>query len=258
MTSRDDTARRGAATRLAARVWEDRRRVELEAAARFERLARELARHGAAAPVVALTEQASADEHRHAEQCAALVHHFGGETLAAPAIDLRPAAPRGLSPKEQLLYEVVALCCVTETLSVALLGALSERATDPFARQTMHAILKDEVDHARIGWAHLADARARGARDVVGPHLPAILRATVEEELFVPGQEHPLQAELGGLGSLSRAERLRLFEETMRAVTFPGLSRFGIDASLGEQWLAEQLKGPRRARSSSSRAGAEA
>lgn len=229
----------------AALVWRQRARAELEAAARFARLADQLAALGAVAPVIAMAREAAEDERRHAEQCATLVRELGGAPFTLEVVPaLREVAPAGLGPRERLLYEIVAMSCVTETLSVALLGELVERATDPTVRDTMRRILRDEIDHARLGWAHLAAERERGARDVVGIHLPAMLAGTVTEELFSSWAKHPAHEELSGLGALDRAARRRIFEETMQLLVFPGLRCFGIDTAKGEQWLAARCRPP--------------
>jgi bacterioferritin (cytochrome b1) len=226
----------------AARVWRHRARAELEASARFTRLAAELANCDAVAPVIAMAREAAADEMRHAEKCVNLVHAFEGNSFElGPLPTARAVAPNGLAPREQLLYEIVAMSCVTETISAALLGELVTRATDSLVRETMHGILRDEVDHARLGWAHLAAERERGVKDMIGPSLPAMLAGTVSEELFASWAEHPAQVVLSGLGALDRADRRRIFCESLTQVVFPGLRHFGIDTRLGENWLAERM-----------------
>ncbi|WP_437738384.1 ferritin-like domain-containing protein [Sorangium sp. So ce1335] len=226
----------------AAGVWRSRAHAELEAAARFSRLAEQLETAGAVAPVVAMARAAAADERRHAELCAALARELGGAAFTPRAVaGAAEVAPRGLDRRERVLYEVVAMACVTETLSAALLGEMVERATDPRVRETMQHILRDEVDHARLGWAHLAAERQRGCADVIGEHLPAMLAGTVHEEVFSSWTEHPAQEALSGLGALDRAERRRIFDETMRRVVLPGLRHLGIDTGRGEQWLAARL-----------------
>ncbi|MDI1449907.1 ferritin-like domain-containing protein [Polyangium sp. 6x1] len=230
------------AREAAAQIWRHRARAELEASARFERLARELAACDAVAPVVTMAREAAEDERRHAQQCAALVRELGGLPFElGPVPAARVVTPGGLGPRERLCYEVVAMSCVTETLSAALLGELVARATDSLVRDTMQHILRDEVDHARLGWAHLAAEYERGARDVVGPSLPAMLAGTISEELFSSWAEHPAQEALSGLGALDRAERRRIFRDTMSLVVFPGLGRFGVDTGQGERWLSERL-----------------
>lgn len=231
------------ARHAAARVWRFRARAELEAAARFTRLAAELEANDAVAPVIAMAREAAADELRHAEKCVNLVREFEGSAFdVGPLPTSRAVAPHGLPARERLLYEIVAMSCVTETLSAALLGELVDRATDSLVRETMHGILRDEVNHARLGWAHLAAERERGVMDVVGPSLPAMLAGTVSEELFASWAEHPAQEMLSGLGALDRAERRRIFSDTLSQVIFPGLKHFGVDTKSGENWLVERMR----------------
>jgi hypothetical protein len=105
--------------------------------------------------------RAASDETRHAEMCADLVEHFGGRLDAAPCGEPPEVAPACLVLRERVLYEVVALSCITETLSAALLGAMVERATDVRVRETVQRILRDEIDHGRLGWAHFAREHAQ-------------------------------------------------------------------------------------------------
>lgn len=230
------------ARRAAAVVWRSRARAELEAAARFGRLAQELAALGAVDPVVAMAAEAASDEQRHALQCAELVRALGGEralgnTPMEMPSEVRAAAPGGLGPRERLLYEVVAMACVTETLSAALLGEMVERAADGQVRDVMQAILRDEVGHAKLGWAHLAAETQRGPAGFIGDYLPAMLAGTVDDEVFSSAAEHRESEALCGLGALDRSARRRIFEETLRVVIFPGLQRFGVDTARGERWL---------------------
>ena len=229
--------------RAASRVWSFRQRFELEAASRFARLADQLSTLGAHPRVVALTREAASDELRHASDCLQLVVHFGGdvpETRDEPATRVAPAE---LGRREAVLYEVVAMSCVTETLSCALLGALVERARDPRVRQVMHAILRDEVRHSQLGWAHLEAERERIPVALLADYLPAMLSATVQEELFISRDDHPLEEPLSGLGALSRKQRLTVFDRSMHEVVLPGLERYGVDTSQGARWLKTQLAG---------------
>ena len=150
-----------------------------------------------------------------------------------------PTGPAGAQVIEGVLYEVVALSCVTETLSTALLAELVARARDQVCRGAMHEILRDEVKHSRLGWALLAEEHARGVRDCVGRHLPQMLRDTLGPDFF--DSQTPLEpcaTELAGLGFLERPERQRVVQETLEHVIFPGLERFGVDTALGRRWLA--------------------
>jgi hypothetical protein len=223
---------------LARRVWCYRLGSELEAAQRFRGLVPTLRALGVSAVIVAMADKAAVDELRHASLCRQLIEYFGGVPPPEPQISLRSLAPAGLAGREGTLYEVVALSCVTETLSTALLGALVARARDPVCKQAMHSILRDEVDHSRLGWALLAEERARGARDCVGEYLPDMFAATLGDEFFsLATAPDPRLAELAGFGSLELAERQQIVRETLVHVIFPGLERFGIETEHGKRWL---------------------
>jgi hypothetical protein len=137
-----------------------------------------------------------------------------------------------------VLYEIVALSCITETLSTALLGELVTRAGDPVCKQAMHSVLRDEVNHSRLGWAFLAEERARGGRDCVGRHVPEMLAAALGPHFFTfADAPDAQQKELAAIGSLERPERQRVVRETLETVVFPGLERFGIETSPAKRWL---------------------
>jgi hypothetical protein len=191
-----------------------------------------------------MAESAASDEDRHAELCADLVRHFGGDAPARAVAHPREVASSGLTPRERVLYEVVALSCVTETLSAALLGAIVEQARDDRVKQTAHAILRDEIEHGRLGWAHLSLESARGEGRFLGDYLPAMLQGTIDDEIFAEEDDasEAIETALAGLGALSRADRRELFVATMREVVFPGLERFGVDTSDGSRWLHNRVR----------------
>ena len=224
--------------RLAARVWSARCVVERAAARRFEQLAVELDAQGVSSNVTGLAREAADDELRHAEICESLARHFGAPPAGVTeSFALRRVAPPYLGRRDALAYEVVALCCVTETLSTALLGRLVERATDGLARQGLQSILRDEVRHSRLGWAYLAETAPPQAMAAVSRHLPALLAATLSDELFDESTVSFDEAALAGLGQLERDERRRTTHETLEKVVFPGLELFGVHVAAGRRWL---------------------
>jgi hypothetical protein len=224
---------------LAARVWSYRLRSELESAHRFRALVTDLRTLDAAPLVIRMADQAASDELRHASLCRDLIQHFGSPPPSEPAISLRRIAPPGIEGRERVLYDVVAFACVTETLSTALLGELVARARDPVCRRAMRSILRDEINHGRLGWAFLAQESARGTRDSVGPHLPAMFAATLGDDFFTAEEApDPKWTELAGLGALELRERQRIVRETLAHVILPGLERFGVETALGRRWLA--------------------
>jgi hypothetical protein len=108
-------------------------------------------------------------------------------------------------------------------------------------RQTLQSILKDEVEHSRLGWAFLAEASRSNWQDRVGPWLPSMLMGTFSRELFAtdPDRSEPV---LAGLGSLERVRRRRVVCETLEQVVFPGLERFGVETTDGRSWLAARMQ----------------
>jgi hypothetical protein len=222
-----------------------RGRVEREAAARFARIATRLEDTGAEPVVTRLARQAAADEVRHAERCDELVARFGGRVVAPAPIALPEIAPPGLTPRERVLFEVVAMSCITESLSTALLGNLREAADDARVREILSEILKDEVQHARLGWAHLAAERPKGPLAFVAEALPRMLDGTVGDELFREGE--PDDADVGealrGMGALGRAERRAALVETPDEGVFAGLEARGVKAWGGRAWLERRVAG---------------
>lgn len=229
----------------AARIWEQRRAVELESAERFRTIGAELAAHGVSPGLVDMAEQAALDEIRHADLCAMLANAFGAassDSRRSTAPSVRRVAPSYLTGREALVYEVVALSCVTETLSTALLGILVERARDELAKETMHSIFRDEVRHSRLGWAVLAEAHTSGLRDCVSPHLIDMLSATLGVGFLSPSSPRadPSDAILAGLGALELDAQRHVVSEAFECVIFPGLERYGIDTVAAKQWLRDR------------------
>ncbi len=224
-----------------ASTWAFRTRAEIEAAARFARMASELAEVGATEVVTRGAADAAADELRHRDLCARLAARWG-EPNAADHVPPRHRIGRSdMDPRDRLLVEVVAVCCVSETMNTSLLTRCLEVAKDEEIRTTVHELLQDEVRHARLGWAHLAAERAAGRGQFLRDVLPLALAASVEPG-FLQGQPHvPWTDALFDYGELPSAELVQIYRDTLDLVVFPGLDAVGIDSSQGRAWLAEQL-----------------
>jgi hypothetical protein len=222
-------------------TWAFRTRAEIEAAARFARMASELAEVGATEVVARGAADASADELRHRDLCARLAARWG-EPNALQHVPPRERIGRSnMDPRDRLLWEVVAVCCVSETMNTSLMTRCLEVAKDPEIRATLHELLKDEVNHARLGWAHLAAERAAGRGEFLRDVLPLMLEASIEPG-FLEGQPQvPWTDALYDYGELPSAELVQIYRDTLNLVVFPGLDALGVDTSKGRAWLAEQL-----------------
>jgi hypothetical protein len=224
--------------RLLTAVWLVRERTEREARALFTALATDLGMLDADGALVGMARQAAADEGRHARRCRALVARFGAPAAPPPPLPPRHRrlGPRELTVERRALYASVAVSCVTETIATALLVELRSLARDAGVRATLHEVLRDEVDHARLGWAHLAAAGRTGAAGWLAPHIPAMLRAALGGQLAALGAP-AIEPDLSGYGLLPHAEVFRVVRAVAADVLFPGLERFGVDTSEARAWL---------------------
>jgi hypothetical protein len=219
-------------------VWAFRARAEREAIARFSRLSSELRRLGAEPRVIELASSAVDDEERHARLCADIARHYGSPL--SPGVGAAPPiGPPALPADDRVLYEVVAFCCVTETLNTSLMHVAYLRARVPYVREAIREILKDEVWHSRLGWAHLHSARAKGQGAFLSAALPRMLAGAVRMELFADSPaQHAEEAELlADHGELPLATRAEIFESSARDVLLPGLEELGIDTRPARQWI---------------------
>ena len=79
-------------------------------------------------------------------------------------------------PEANRLLHAVLNCCVNETIASAHLRATLKAAVSPLVREVIRLLLADEIDHARVGWAHLASEH-------VTPQLPLALRCPPDQRL---------------------------------------------------------------------------
>jgi len=208
--------------RAAARVWAFRERTELEAAALFDGLARDLESSGAPLALVQLAARCGDDEREHAVRCRAVVDALD-PGLEAGAPDLRSTlGPGSLSVEARALYASVAVGCVTESLSTALLLEMRAHVTHPEARATVAAIARDEPRHSQLGWAHLAHAASRGSVAWLRPHVDAMVRAA-------RGAESPPEPDLDlrPFGILDARRADEICADALERVVLPGLRLHG-------------------------------
>jgi len=208
-------------------TWAQRARVEREAAAFFARLGARMRGVGAPGALIELAERASLDEERHAAWATELAERLG----------VRGPAPEDVAPREvvagvpddrRVLAECAALSCVTESLSTVALLAMRERATRADVRAVLHEVLRDEIAHARLGWAYLSTVDDARAKAWLGRELPAIVDGAVTDELLSDEPEDAAMGALEGLGCLSRATRRAVFVAALRDVIAPGFDACGV------------------------------
>jgi hypothetical protein len=148
-----------------------------------------------------------------------------------------PAHQGASDPLRQTLH-VIGLSCINETIAAEFVARCLDAAEAEAVRHASSTHLRDEIGHARVGWAHLAsDVLDAADRRSIAAWMPRIVRAnarawmerisTLPEE-GVPGHGYPPTAEL-------RAGVLHAFE----TVIVPGLDEVRIDATGAKRAVAE-------------------
>jgi hypothetical protein len=223
---------------IVADAWTFRFNVEREAAIRFERLAKRLEGIGALPAVVEMAVRASHDEVRHARHCADLARRYGA-ALIAGEIPVPEISPPGLGDRESILYEVVAACCISETESTSVLTTLFNAQSDQRVHLILRQLLRDEVVHSRLGWAHLAHESTRGDVQYLGRLIPDMLEVS-GAGLFGAASAELESPELLRHGVLPHSTKRSVFTLTLLEVVFPGLESLGVPSGPAREWLVRK------------------
>ncbi|HEX4339942.1 MAG TPA: hypothetical protein VH062_28740 [Polyangiaceae bacterium] len=223
-------------------TWAFRTRAEIEATARFARMATDLARVGATDVVVQGARDAAADEARHRDLCAKLAAKWGEPNALNHVPPDQRIGRSDMDPRDRLLWELVAVCCISETMNTSLMTRCMEVAKEPEIRSTLHELLTDEVRHARLGWAHLAAERVAGRGAFLSEVLPRMLEASIEPGFLEGAMVAPWTEALYEYGELPTSELVQIYCDTLNLVVFKGLDAVGIDTSKGRAWLESRTR----------------
>jgi hypothetical protein len=222
-----------------AQIWIRRAAMERRVADSFEVIHGSLVRRKANPELIALAERAIDDEFRHAELSRVVASRFAGRELPAPArLELEVPKHKGASPELRDTLFIIGQCVLNETTAGAYLEACHVRATGPLAKAAISELLSDEIDHGRIGWAHLATLDEASRAEVGRWLLPMAFL-----NLRVWRYETPIDPEHTEGLTAHGAPRPELIHEALadalRELIVPGLQRLGIDTKLLERWLAD-------------------
>ncbi|MBX3186480.1 MAG: diiron oxygenase [Labilithrix sp.] len=223
-----------------ATYWEARARSELRVSEAFRLLGEELAVVGVSAVVRDMIDRAVTDEVRHAELCRTLAATYAGRAVAPTRVTPVSLPPfEGATPELRAALHVLALSCVNETIASSWLARCLQISRAPLARAVNRVHLREEVGHARLGWAHLASRNVTmQVRDKLGKWLRRILTANVPL-WFTPDASLPEEG-VPHHGVPSRSETRRVVLDAVRDVVLPGVAEVGVDPRSGHAWLADQ------------------
>jgi hypothetical protein len=219
-------------------VWLGRTASERRVADAFEVVRDALAALGAAKELVLLATRAVDDEYRHEELSRRVASRFAGRELDAPP-RLKLVVPEHSGADEELVHtlHVLGHCAMNETFASAFLETSLAFAKAPLARAAVQELLSDEIDHARLGWAHLG-ALDETRRHAVAPWLLPMVRANLKMWRDTP-RPYSTDAAVHRHGAPPADAVESALLGAIANLMIPGLERFGLPAGPIRAWLAE-------------------
>lgn len=233
----------GAPRAAAIGTWHGRMVNETRSSAVFAALGRQLGHAFGSAALAGACETFSEEERRHGVLCGAVVEALGGEAVAE--LEPEDALPlhEDVAPIEGALRNLLSVCCLSETIAVALIGAEREDMPDGELRELLTRIWADEIGHSRFGWriveSHVPTLDRR-ARARLGVYLRVAFRALEAHEIdHLPITDTPEDA---ALGVCNGRDAQALFYATVEQVIVPRLQALGLPARLA--WETRNVEQP--------------
>jgi len=221
--------------------WLRRARSEARVGLAFAALAPVLRSASADTRVLELLARAARDEAVHAELCRRLAERYAGESRVVPGPVSAPLPAFGCDDERlEAALLMAGMCCINETLATAWLEASVRGARSELARAANRLHLRDEIEHARLGWAHLAStALDEPLREALAECVPRLLAANL------PGWLAP-DSDLGANGApdhgiLEQAEARRAIATAVRDLVLPGFEHVGVRLDATARKAAERL-----------------
>ncbi len=175
--------------------------------------------------------QFSAEERRHGFLCGAVVEAFGGTAQAHVEPPARLPRHHDTTLRAAVVRNVISVCCMAETVAVALIGAERLEMPEGELRELLTKIYADEVGHSRFGWSYLARVWPllnEDERASVRKYIPIALAHLEEHELaHLPLSSAP-SADGAAFGLCSGSDARTLYFETVADVIRPGLAQYGL------------------------------
>jgi hypothetical protein len=203
-------------------TWHARMINEYASSRVFTALARQLERCGFEEDADEAMQFAD-EERRHGVLCGSVVVALGGE--ARGALFEAPKYPehRDAPPRAALLRNVISICCMSETIAVALIGAERLEMPEGALCSLLTRIWADEIGHARFGWRlfeRMSKSLTTEERAAIRAYLPtAFAHLEAHEHAHLPERGAPRGGEC--LGLCSGLDARALLRETIDEVIAP-------------------------------------
>lgn len=194
----------------------------------FTELLGELCESGAPIDVIGSLTRVVRDEALHVDLCDRIVKRLGGWDAKTPEprwVRTNKKAPL----KRRILGTVLGSLCVGETVSVHMIRAVRDDASDPVVHAVLTKMLADESFHSRFGWYWLESMPLDDAdRDFATRYLARLL-PNLKKQLAPMQRPRPYTA--SPFGSASPEARAEAYRTAMEKTILPGFDRAGLDAS---------------------------
>jgi hypothetical protein len=167
--------------------------------------------------------QFAEEERKHGVLCGAVVEALGGEARGTLFEAPRFPEHRDAPPRAAVARNVISICCMSETVAVALIGAERYEMPEGELRALLTRIWADEIGHARFGWRfleRLSKSLTLEERDAIHAYLPiAFAHLESHEHAHLPSRDAPDGGE--ALGLCSGLDARVLLRETIDEVIAP-------------------------------------
>lgn len=220
-----------------ARIWFTQAATEARVAHSFEIVHRSLVSLGADRGLIATSERAIDDEHRHTGLCLDMAQRYTNRRDLPPVPELpfaHPQHPEAMSDAERNMLFVLGQCAFNETFACAYLSLGRDAAESPLARAAISELLSDEIDHARIGWAYLEIA-PKALKDRLPDWLHALAVANLGEWRALELNRDKNLAYFGVPDAEAIEEAL---VSALTEVIVPGFARAGVSSKALDAWAS--------------------
>ena len=186
--------------------------MEHASIAAFHHFALELMTFGAPPHLLAQTQQAIADEIRHAQSAFSIASSLLGETVSPAGMDIDVSLADNLCV---LAERVAREAAINETLAVIVASHQLTKVTDPTIFAYLRDVVQDETRHAELAWETL-----RWCIQVGGDPVREVLRSISEQPLSVGASEFPMLG-IESLGVLSQQQVQKILRDGFDSVVRP-------------------------------------
>ncbi|MGK0362097.1 MAG: hypothetical protein ACI9U2_004417 [Bradymonadia bacterium] len=209
-------------------TWRGRMVNEYGSARVFTALADQLVEADADAKWIDAARRMADEERRHGVLCGAVVEALGGEARAPALAEESMPIHADVDRFEAVTRNILSICCLSESVAVALIGAERLQMPEGGLRDVLTEIWSDEVGHARFGWRWLATHRDQLPAQSLGAYLRiafAHLEAHELAHLPLGGAGDP------AMGVCTGADGRALFYSAVSQVIIPRLESLGLPAA---------------------------